>query len=167
MTIASVRIYFYFEDKELEKEMSKTHWGFAQWFDVRLKPIRNSLRGPEAKGVNIVNFNLFEAPERAWKLDQWAQRANSFNYDCIFNLQSLVGNAPITNIENLMKLTSTFAKIAPWPQVVAVSRALAEPLTAPEIESLNPFLTWPRDLNLKPNPSIKRDALKRAPYVKR
>ena len=158
MTIASVRIYFHFEDKELEMEISKTHWGFADWFVSRLEPIRESLRGPEVKGVNIVNFMLFENPKNAWKLDQWAQRANSFNYDCIFDLQSLVENEPITNIEKLMKFTSALAVNAPWPQVVAVSKALAKPLSEIEKNNLEPFLTWPRDLNLKPNPSFKRDA---------
>ena len=163
MTIASVRIYFHFEDKELEREMSKTHWGFADWFVSRLKPIRERLRGPEVNGVNIVNFMLFETPKYAWKLDQWTQRANSFNYDCVFDLQSLVGNPPITNIEKLMKFTSVLAESAPWPQVLAVSKTLAEPLTEKEKNNLKPFLTWPRDLNLKPNPSFKRDWLKPAP----
>ena len=146
MTIASVRIYFHFEDKQLESEMTKTHWGFADWFVIRLKPISESLRGPEVKGVNIVNFMLFETPNYAWKLNQWAQRANSFNYDCVYDLQSLVGQPSINNMEKLMKFTATIAESAPWPQVLAVSKALAEPLTDNDKSNLEPFLAWPRNL---------------------
>jgi hypothetical protein len=61
MTITSVRIYYYPEDKAFERHLSGTHWGFAEWFLCRLKPIREQLRGPEVKGVNIVNFMLHEA----------------------------------------------------------------------------------------------------------
>ena len=46
MTIKSVRIYFYPDDKEDRTSISQTHWGFAEWFDLRLKPIREQLKVP-------------------------------------------------------------------------------------------------------------------------
>jgi hypothetical protein len=65
MTIASVRIYWYPNEAELKLLLARTHWGFSNWFNGRLKPIKNLLRGAEAKGVNIVNFMLFEDAAKA------------------------------------------------------------------------------------------------------
>jgi hypothetical protein len=144
MTIRSVRIYYYPEDKADERRLSQTHWGFAEWFVSRLKPIREQLRGPEAKGVNIVNFMLHENPAHCWRRDQWARRLNSFEYSCEFDFSSLLDRPPIQNIERLMVMTAEIASKAPWPQVLAVGRALAAPLTEAERESLLPYLQWPR-----------------------
>lgn len=144
MTIKSVRIYYYPDDKEVERQLSQTHWGFAEWFDRRLKPIREQLRGPEAKGVNIVNFMLCENTAHAWRLDQWATRMNSFEYSCVFDCRSLLDHPPIENIERLMVMTAEIASKAPWPQVVAVGRTLAVPLAEEERASRLPYLQWPR-----------------------
>jgi hypothetical protein len=144
MTIASVRIYYYPDDADLKLQLSRTHGGVATWFNRRLKPIKNLLGGAEAKGVNIVNFMLFEDAARAWRLGEWGKRANSFEFDSLYDLQSLVGREPIENIKNLMKYTSDIALRAPWPQVVAVGKALAVPLSAAEEEDLLPYLRWPR-----------------------
>jgi len=57
VTIASVRFYFRPNSVQREKSLSFKLWGFAEWFEYRLKPIREELRGPEVKGVNIVNGN--------------------------------------------------------------------------------------------------------------
>jgi len=56
MTITSVRFYFYPNSARRKKNLSSKLWGFAEWFECRLKPIREELRGPEVKGVNIMNF---------------------------------------------------------------------------------------------------------------
>jgi hypothetical protein len=120
MTIASVRIYYHPDDAALKLLLSRTHWGFSTWFNRRLKPINNLLRGVEAKGVNIVNFMLFEDAAKAWRLGEWGRRLNSFEFDSVYDLQSLVTRQPIDNIKNLMNYTSTIALRAPWPQVVAV-----------------------------------------------
>src|ERR1700730_7885581 len=106
MTIASVRIYYYPKDKEFERHLNGSRWGFAEWFECRLKPIREQLRGPEAKGVNIVNFMLYDDPGRAWRLDQWGQRMNSFEYSCVYDLESLRLKSPLGNIEHLMQMTA-------------------------------------------------------------
>ena len=53
VTIASVRFYFRPNSVQREKSLSFKLWGFAEWFEYRLKPIREELRGPEVKGVNI------------------------------------------------------------------------------------------------------------------
>jgi hypothetical protein len=144
VTITTVRIYYYPEDKGFELDLNRTHWGFAEWFECRLKPIREQLRGPEAKGVNIVNFMLYDDAGRAWRLDQWGQRMNSFEYGCVYDLESLRLRPPLANIEHLMQVTAEIAGTAPWPQVLAVGRALAVPLTDEERVSLAPYLQWPR-----------------------
>src|SRR5262245_33584703 len=117
MTIRSVRIYYWPKSKRLERKLTASHWGFAEWFDRRLKPIRERLRGEEAKGVNIVNFMLYENPSHAWRLNEWGKRLNSFEYDMVFDPQSLVGHEPIDNIKRLMRTMSKIAVRAPWPQV--------------------------------------------------
>jgi hypothetical protein len=144
MTIASVRIYYWSEDKDLQLKLSRTHWGFAEWFVCRLKPIRKELRGAEAKGVNIVNFMLYENSKLARKIDEWRKRMNSFEYGCAYDLKSLLNSPPLENIERLMRFTAGIAAKAPWPQVQAVGRALAVPLTNDDRASLTPYLQWPR-----------------------
>jgi hypothetical protein len=144
MTITSVRIYYNPEDERLKKMLNQTHWGFAEWFECRLKPIKELLRGPEAKGVNIVNFMLYENPTRAWRLNAWGKRMNSFEYDVMFDFRSLQNRDPIENIESLMQFTSEIALRAPWPQVVAVAGALGVPLSDDERANLLPYLQWPR-----------------------
>ena len=144
MTIASVRFYFHPQSSRREAALTKRLWGFADWFPRRLKPIREQLRGPEAKGVNIVNFMLYESPEYAWRMDEWGQRANSFEHDSLFDLASLVRAKPLPAIRELMSYGASLALAAPWPQVVAVGHALAEPLSKAEEAILVPFLRWPR-----------------------
>jgi len=158
MTIKSVRIYYYPDDKGVERKLSQTHWAFTEWYERRLKPIREQLRGPEAKGVNIVNFMLREDPAHCWRRDEWARRANSFEYSCVFDCSSLLDQPPIENIARLMRMTAEIASKAPWPQVTAVGRALAVPLTEAERESLLPYLQWPRTVGKTGNLLTRRRA---------
>jgi hypothetical protein len=144
MTIASVRIYYYPRGERRKRKLNTTHWGFAEWFVRRLKPIRERLRGPEAKGVNIVNFMLHEVPEHAWYPNEWRQRMNSFNFSFVCDLHPLESEPPLNNIEKLMRFAAAVASEAPWPQVRAVGEALAQPLSESERLSLLPYLQWPR-----------------------
>ncbi|MCZ8158938.1 MAG: hypothetical protein ACK5V0_00505 [Alphaproteobacteria bacterium] len=80
MTIASVRIYFYPLTQKRQLKLTGQYWGFAEWFTRRLKPIRLALKGPEVKGVNIMNLMLHENPRHAWRPNTWAQRANSLEF---------------------------------------------------------------------------------------
>ena len=145
VTIRSVRIYYFPRTEPRELRLNRTHWGFADWFVRRLKPIRERLRGPEAKGVDIVNFMLHEVPEHAWRPNEWAQRMNSFNFSFVCDLRPLEKEPPIDNIEKLMKFASVVARHAPWPQVRVVGEALAIPLTDYDRATLLPFLRWPRE----------------------
>ena len=144
MAIASVRIYYYPDDEAMKLLLSRTHSGFSSWFNCRLNPIRSRLRGVEAKGVNIINFMLFEDAAKAWRLGEWGKRLNTFEFDSLYDLHSLVTRQPIDNIKCLMKYTSSIALRAPWPQAVAVGDALALPLSSAEEEDLLPYLRWPR-----------------------
>ena len=144
MTIVSVRFYFWPRYPRRELSLSRTHWGFAEWFVRRLKPLRESLRGPEAKGVNVVNFMFHENPEHVWRPNQWAQRLNTFEYGESHDLAPLSNGAPLENIKKLMVWASFRAAQAPWPQVTALQAALAHPLTPGEEASLLPYLRWPR-----------------------
>ena len=102
MTIVTARIYYNARSQELEQKLTHTHWGFAKWFQRRLKPIREQLCGPEAKGVDIVNFMLHEAAEHAWHPNEWRQRANTFNFSYVCDLRPLEKDEPIENITKLM-----------------------------------------------------------------
>jgi hypothetical protein len=144
MTIVSVRFYYYPRDPRRELSLSRTHWGFAEWFVRRLKPLKEALRGPEAKGVDIVNFSLHENPRHVWRPNEWGRRANSFEYGEAHDLAPLSHGAPVENIKKLMVWASFRAAMAPWPQVRALSEVLARPLTDGEQASLKPFIRWPR-----------------------
>jgi hypothetical protein len=148
MTIASVRIYYWSEDKDLQCKLTQTHWGFAEWFVRHLKLIRPDLRGPEAKGVNIGNFILYENSRLAGCIDEWGKRMNSFEYCSVYDLKSLLNATPLENIERLMGFTAGIAANAPWPQVQAVGHALALPLTDDDRASLTPYLQWPRKVGI-------------------
>jgi len=145
MTITTARIYYMPRNRQLERKLNQTHWGFATWFHRRLKPIREQLRGPEVKGVDIVNFMLHEVPEHAFYPNEWRRRLNTFNFSFVCDLGPLAKNEPIENIEKLMKFAAVIALQAPWPQVRAVGHALDAPLSQEERASLLPFLKWPRE----------------------
>ena len=146
MTIASVRIYYYARTERRSRMLSSTHWGFADWFDRRLKPIREQLRGPEAKGVNIVNLMLRENPAHAPQPSQWLHIANSFEFNFVCNLQPLEDASPIENITNLMQFYAVIAAQAPWPQVRALAAVLSHPLSEEDRRTMLPFLQWPRSV---------------------
>lgn len=129
----------------LERYLSCTHWAFAEWFSRRLKPIQEQLRGPEAKGVDIVNLMLHEAPEHAWRPNEWTQRLNTFQFSFVRDLSPLRDQPPIENVAKLMQFAAVVTAQAPWPQVRALSAALAQPLSEADRESLAPYLTWPRE----------------------
>jgi len=144
MTISSVRIYFYPLTAQRELALTASHWGFAEWFTRRLKPIREQLGGPEAKGVNIMNLMLYENPEHAWKRDEWIQRGNTFQFSFVCDLRPLEAHPPAENLQKLMQFYATLADGAPWPQARAVAAALREPLSDIDQVTLRPFLQWPR-----------------------
>jgi hypothetical protein len=144
MTITSVRFYFKPNSVQREKSLSFKLWGFAEWFEYRLKPIREELRGPEVKGVNIVNFFLYENPDKMFKPNIWWQRGNTFEYETLYDLAALSKMHRLKAIEQLMAWAAPIALEAPWPQVLAVGRALAVPLSETEKEEILPYLQWPR-----------------------
>jgi hypothetical protein len=149
MTISDVRFYFHPRRQRLERDLTMTHWGFAEWFKRRLKPLRDQLQGPEVKGVNIVNFTLHEQEQRAWRPNEWHRRLNTFEFSFICDLSPLREQAPIENIQKLMRFASTVSAQAPWPQMQAVSAALAAPLDENDRATLAPYLTWPRETTLR------------------
>jgi hypothetical protein len=144
MTITSVRIYYYAANKRREQQLTGTHWGFAEWFERRLKPIREELRGPEAKGVNIVNLMLREIPEHAPQPNQWLKRLNTFEFNFVCDLRPLDAGTPLENISKLLPFYASIAAKAPWPQVRALGIALAQALNEEDRRTLQPFLRWPR-----------------------
>ena len=144
MTIASVRIYFNAATEERERGLTFSHWGFAEWFSRRIKPVREQLRGPEAKGVDIMNLLLYENAGHAWKRDQWYQRGNTFQFVFVCDLRPLEANPAIENIPKLMQFYAALAERAPWPQVRAVASALRQPLSDVDRVTLLPYLQWPR-----------------------
>lgn len=144
MAITSVRFYFLPNSARREKNLSFKLWGFCEWFEYRLKVIREELRGPEVKGVNTINFCLYEKRDRMFKHDVWWQRANSFEYDTLYDLAALSEMHRVKAIQQLMAWAAPIALAAPWPQAVAVGRALSVPLSEHEIAEILPYLQWPR-----------------------
>ncbi len=144
MTIKSVRIYYYARSESHTQRLSHSHWGFAEWFPRRLKPIREQLRGPEVEGVDIMNLMLYENPAQAWKPNQWYQRGNTFEFDFICDLGPLLDTPAIANMPKLMHFYGDLCASAPWPQAQAVGHALREPLSDVELITLRPYLQWPR-----------------------
>ncbi|WP_411880901.1 hypothetical protein [Polaromonas sp. YR568] len=144
MTITSVRIYFYPATQARELKLTSRHWGFAPWFSRRLKPIREQLRGPEAKGVDIMNLMLYENPAHAGPRDQWYRRGNTFWFSFACDLRPLEAQPAIENVAKLMQFYAAIADHAPWPQARAVAGALREPLSDIDRITLLPYLQWPR-----------------------
>jgi hypothetical protein len=144
MTIASVRIYFHARSEARTRRLSFSHWGFTEWFSRRLKPIREQLRGPEAKGVDIMNLMLYEEPAHAWKANQWHQRGNTFEFSFACDLRPLEKSAAVENIEKLMHFYAAVSAAAPWPQARAVASALQRPLSDVDRITMLPYLQWPR-----------------------
>jgi hypothetical protein len=144
MTITTFRFYYYAKTEARAGYLTGTHWGFATWFKRRLKPIREQLRGQEAKGVDIVNVGLYEIAEHAWHPNEWRQRANTFNFSYVCNLRPLEDAPAIENIQKLMLFAAFLVEAAPWPQVRALSTPLATPLSEEDVSSLEPHLQWPR-----------------------
>lgn len=144
MTITSVRIYFYPATEARTLKLTSRHWGFTEWFSRRLKPIREQLRGPEAKGVDIMNLMLYENPAHAWPRDQWYQRGNTFQFAFACDLRPLGTRPAIENVAKLMQFYAAMADHAPWPQARAVAGALREPLSDIDHITLLPYLQWPR-----------------------
>jgi len=144
MTIASVRIYFYPQTQLRERRLTFSHWGFAEWFTRRLKPIREQLRGTEVKGVDIVNLMLYENQEHAHPRDQWCKRGNTFQFSFVCDLRPLEDHSAIENISKLMQFYAAVAEQAPWRQVRSVAKALGEPLSDIDRITLLPYLQWPR-----------------------
>lgn len=144
MTIASVRIYFYAATMERELKVSANHWGFSKLFDRRLKPIRESLRGPEVKGVDIMKLMLCENPDHALPQNQrhWIENSRQFSFVC--DLQPLKNHPAIDNILKLMRFYAVVADGAPWPQASAVAHPLRQPLSGADRISHLPYLQWPR-----------------------
>ena len=143
MTIRSVRIYYYPRSWDREQQLIPIHWGFSQWFERRLKPIREHLRGPEAKGVNIVNLLLMEDPDQATHPNRWIRVLNSFQFKFVCDLRPLEGSPSTANIEKLMQFFSVVVGQAPWPQVRALAGALAQPLSEEDRTTLLAFLPGP------------------------
>lgn len=69
---------------------------------------------------------------------------NSFEYDTQYDLAALSKMHRLKAIEQLMAWAAPIARQAPWPQVVAVGRALAVPLSEAEKGEILPYLQWPR-----------------------
>ena len=157
MTITSVRIYYYPRSWAREQQLTPIHWGFSQWFERRLKPIHQQLRGPEAKGVNIVNLLLIEDPSQVGRSNRWTRVLNTFQFKFVCDLRPLEGLPCTTNVEKLMQFFSVVVGQAPWPQVRALAGALAQPLSEEDRITLLAYLAGPggtEDLRMPPNHSV-------------
>lgn len=138
MTIREVRFNLDAPDKRIARALNRAHWGFTYWFDARLKPIRQELRGEEVKGVNIVNFNFFgPGTPRSGPLDTWRRLLNALQYISEIDVSPFLQSEPTQNIEVLMRLACDASRKAPWPQVRSLVAPLSFPLSDPERSKLS------------------------------
>jgi hypothetical protein len=100
VTVTSFRIYYEAQDKQRKLKLNQTHWGFAQWFERRLKTIKECLRRPEVKGVNIVNIMLHEVPEHALHPNEWHRRMNTFEFSFVCDLRPLEEQPSISTLNS-------------------------------------------------------------------
>jgi hypothetical protein len=146
MTIRSVRIYYYPLQKRRERWLTHNYWGWSEWFDQRLKLIREDLRGPDVKGVDIVNLNLREERSHVRNPGIWVRALNTLQFDYACDLLPLERGDKLDNLELLMGFYASVATTGPWPQLKAVARSLAAPLSDGDRAALQPFLQWPRQV---------------------
>jgi hypothetical protein len=140
VTIRAVRLYLNYKDKAVARAMNRLHFGVTGWIDARIKCIREQLRGPEAKGVNIVNVCFFESVTACEHCDSWHMRSNAFEYQLVFDLKSLIDVDPVENIRRLLPIVSQVCALAPWPQVRAIGAVLGKPLSAVDAIALKKSL---------------------------
>jgi hypothetical protein len=79
-------------------------------------PIRKALRGPEAKGVDIVNFWLYENLDGVPHKHEWWRCMNTFEYDFAYDLDSMLLGDHISNLRRVMQRC---AKIGPTTRLNA------------------------------------------------
>jgi hypothetical protein len=103
MTIVSVRLQFGLRNKRKELRLRYIYGGFEAWFPSRLKPIREALRGPEAKGLDIVNFWLYESLDGVSHKHEWWRCMNTFQYDFVYDLDSMLQGDHISNLRRVMQ----------------------------------------------------------------
>ena len=96
----------------------------------------------EAKGVNIVNFCMFEDLALSPRPNEWWRRMNTFEYDFAYDLDALLKGNPVVNLRRAMEKCATFAARAPWPQVTSLEAPLLAPFTAEEKSQLAIYLDW-------------------------
>jgi hypothetical protein len=89
VAIKSVRIYFYPLQRRYERWLSANYWGWSEWFERRLKPLRDDLRGPAVKGVDIVNLMLREDASMAYAPNNWIKVLNTLQFEFVCDLSPL------------------------------------------------------------------------------
>jgi hypothetical protein len=139
MTIKSIR--FQFEEIPHGRWLGGQLSPMSDWLEDYVKPIRSELRGPEAKGVDIVNFYLYEDLSKTPHPNEWWHRGNSFQYSFKFDFTSLI-DLPLTDSAlKLLEIVPAFALRAPWPQVRAIGKLLANPIPDEDKSTLKRHLT--------------------------
>lgn len=136
MTIRFCRFYIELDDPEITKQMNLFHWGVANWLEQKIKTIKERLKGPEVKGVNIVNIHFWESSQNNLQRNEWIRVINTFEYRVIYDFGTFNSSRPIENIQKLMLNASEFMLKAPWPQVRAIGELLSSPLSTVDLEAI-------------------------------
>ena len=137
MAIRTFRIFLEYDDEAVARRMNRAHFGVADWVSRdRLKSIRKELVGADVKGADIVNVHFFENAARCMRCNTWHRRANAIELNVVYDLQSLLQGDPVDNVKALLRVVATLCLSAPWPQVLAIGRALEPELTDEEAQNL-------------------------------
>jgi hypothetical protein len=136
VTIRAFRLHLQYEDKAVGRAMNLAHFGVTNWVNLRLNEIHQLLRGPEAKGVNIVNVYFFENESHCKPCRSWYRLINAFEYKIVYNIKSLIDRDSVENIRDLLQVASALCIVAPWPQVRAMGTVLQKPLNEEDERNL-------------------------------
>jgi hypothetical protein len=121
--------------------MSLTHFGVTDWVKSRLAGVRQLLKGPEVRGVNIVNIHFFENGSQCRPCGSWYRLMNAFEYKLVYDIKSLIDRDPVENTKDLLRIAATLCVAAPWPQVRAIGTVLQNPIDEEDERSLKRCLT--------------------------
>jgi hypothetical protein len=123
MTIKSARIFLQYVDKNIARKMNGTHFGFMYWAEKRIQAVKQQMRGPEVRGINLVNFFIHDfdiSAEEFMVCGDWRQVANSIEIRCRVRLDDMIERDPIENITLMLPNMIDACSKASWPQVRAM-----------------------------------------------
>jgi hypothetical protein len=141
LTICVCRFYIKCDSSKKTLQLTLLYGGLSVWLEKKIKAIKKELKGPEVKGINIINIHLLESPQNHQNIGQWVNIINTFEYKLIYDMRLLSNKRPIERVKGLIALASEVLLTAPWPQAHAIGQLLSTPPTDKEMLEIQLCLT--------------------------